>query len=246
MADPQTKPQMVLCVPGPWRNRTELVERIVRDSDGYLFAGRVLLNMGTHFSCELAHENPDPRMPRAFSAAGPHWRDTSEMEALASHASVVYLIGEGGSRESAENLMKCGAALLKAGGLGVKVESTGLAHKPNDWIEFCDGLPFFAAHRALVVYLAGSEVNSCGMHNLGLRDAIAHCGSDPAAAVELVRTFTRYLFAETPSIRSGQTFSVASDAPVYRIEDHPGWDYGTDSLFTNPYGAWRLVPVSPR
>nr|WP_233168543.1 hypothetical protein [Xylophilus sp. ASV27] len=79
------------------------------------------------------------------------------------------------------------------------------------------------------------------MHNLGLKDVVvaAEGTEDP---VELVRTFTRYAFAEKANIRSGQTFSLASDAPVYRIVDDVGVQYDASSLFNNPYGFWRLEP----
>jgi hypothetical protein len=81
------------------------------------------------------------------------------------------------------------------------------------------------------------------MHNLGLRDAVLAAG-DAEDAVELLRTFTRYVFAEQAEIRSGQTFSVASDAPVFRVVEDEGIRYETSSLFNNPYGFWRLVPAS--
>lgn len=243
MTELEKQPEMVLCIPGPWKTHSELVQSIVKDSGGYIFAGRVLLHMESHFSCELIHERADPNMSRAFYAAGPHWRGSVEMQRIGSHESVVYLVGRGGSRDAAQKLMQCGLGLLNAGGLGVKIESTGLAHSPDDWRSYCGDFDSFTAHRALVVYLTGAEVHSCGMHNLGLPDALTPGGKDQATAVELLRVFTWYLFAEGPVINNGQTFSVAAGAPIYRITDHPGWDYGPDSLFTNPYGAWRLVPT---
>lgn len=176
--------------------------------------------------------------------SGPHWRGTPEMTAIAGHRSVVYLVGLGGSRQNAESLMRAGAALLRAGGLGVKVESTGLSYKPSDWLDHCDKLHLFFAHRALVVYLTGADVCSCGMHNLGLKDAATDSQGDPTAATELLRVFTRYLFTESPTIRPGQTFSVAKDARAYRIEEEHSQSYEQGSLFHNPYGLWWLVPIA--
>lgn len=244
MSDPTEDPEMVLCIPGPWENTTELIQQLVATDSGYLFAGRILMHMQTRFSCELVFEDPDERMPRAFWAAGPHWRETAEMAAIDGHRSVVYLVGSGGSQQNAELLMRAGAALVRAGGLGVKVESTGLAHAPAVWLDHCQHLYLFFAHRALVIYLTGDEVCSCGMHNLGLKDAVTHSLDDPTAATELLRAFTHYLFTERPTIRHGQTFSVAADAPVYRIEEESSQTYEEDSLFHNPYGLWRLVPLA--
>jgi hypothetical protein len=164
------------------------------------------------------------------------------MQNIASHQSVVYLLGAGGSRERTEPMMLAGAALIRAGGFGVKVESAGIAHSPSDWLRFCDLGYLFSAHRAFVIYGTGDETYSCGMHNLGLRDAIV-AQEDASNPVELLQTFTRYLFTESPAIKDGQTFSVARGAPGYRLRDDPGIAYEEGSFFSNPYGAWRLVPL---
>lgn len=249
MSDTETvaPPLMVLCVPGPWADALELGRALAMQTTGqgggWLFAGRVLLRIESHWSCELEFGPADARMVRAFHAAGPHWRGTPEMEAIAGHRAVAYLVGPGGSREAAEGLMQAAAALLRAGGLGVKVESSGIAHPPAQWLEWCDELFLFLAHRALVVYVSGDgETRSCGMHNLGLPDAVTEGhGQLPA---DLLRDFTHYLFTEAPVIRKGQTFAAAAEAPLYRLHSARGDVYEDDSLFNNPYGAWRLSAVS--
>lgn len=234
-------PLTVLCIPGPWRTRTDLIEAIVHSHSGYLFAGQILMNMDTKQSCELDFQPADPRMDAAFRASGPHWVGTPEMQRIAGHASVVYLVADGGQAITAEALMQAAAALLDAGGLGVKVESSGIAHSPAAWREMCAELHLFSAHRAYVLYVTGEQVYSCGMHNLGLRDAIVENDGNTAGAVELLRQFTRYLFTESPTIRAGQTFGVEQDAPVYRLLDDPGPGYEEGSLYANPLGFWRLV-----
>ncbi|MGM9482303.1 DUF4261 domain-containing protein [Roseateles sp. NT4] len=243
MIDNPSAPLTVLCIPGPWQSRSELLEAIVRGGSGYLFAGQVLMHMDTKQACELEFHARDPRMGAAFRAAGPHWAQTPDMQRIDEHAAVVYLVANGGTAIAAEGLMQAAAALLDAGGLGVKVESSGIAHSPSAWKQLCADLHLFSAHRAYVLYITGSEVYSCGMHNLGLRDAIVENGGDTAEAVELIRSFTRYLFTEAPTIRAGQTFSTDRDAPAYRLLDDAGPGYAEDSLYLNPYGCWRLVPV---
>ena len=245
MPESPTTPLTVLCIPGPWLSRSELVEKIVRGGSGYLFAGQVLMHVQTRSTCSLEFHAADPRMGAAFRAAGPHWADTADMQRVDSHASVVYLVADGGTAIQAEALMQAAAALLDAGGLGVKVESSGVAHAPTTWRELCADLHLFSAHRAYVLYITGPKVYSCGMHNLGLCDAIVDNDGDTAEAVELLRVFTRYLFTESPTIRAGQTFSTAADAPAYRLLDDAGPGYEADSLFANPFGYWRLLRVRP-
>ncbi|MET7140640.1 DUF4261 domain-containing protein [Xanthomonas sp. PPL139] len=235
-------PKIVLCIPGPWPDRSELLARIVQDSGGYLFAGQVLMHMDSGQACELQHEPHDARMADAFAAAGPHWRGSADMARIGTHASVVYLIGAGGSRVRAETMMRAAAALLDAGGLGVKVESSGVAHSPADWRQLCADLPLGSAHRAYVLNITGEQVHSCGMHQFGMKDAIvaAQAAPDP---VGLLHTFTCYLFNEAPDVREGHTFSVAHGAPRYRLQAEASSQFQPGDLFANPYGLWRLTPL---
>lgn len=243
MRDGVVVPEAVLCVPGPWAERSDLTKSLVQSTSGHIFAGMLLMDMETRVSCELQLEGRDERMLAAFKAAGPHWSQTEEMMRIGEHRSVIYLVGHGGSQTNFAPLMHAARALLDAGGFGVKVESAGLAHQPNEWRRLCNELYLFSAHEACVVYVSAADVCSCGMHNLGLKDAVVATG-DAEDAVELLRTFTRYVFAEQAEIRPGQTFSVASDAPVYRVVDDAGPRYEDSSLFNNPYGFWRLVPAT--
>ncbi|MFC4933467.1 DUF4261 domain-containing protein [Massilia sp. GCM10023247] len=234
-------PDLVLCIPGPWRDRAELAESIAASDTGYLLDGGVLRDTLDGFACDLLLEGSDPDLAAAFAKAGPHWAASSAMAAVADHDCVIYLAGKGGSRAAAEAMMRAAGALVEAGGLGVKVESTGIAHGPAYWLDMCFGLEQLTAHRALVVYVTGKDVFSCGMHNFGLPDAMT-TAVDQAAAADMLRTFTRYLLEQAPLLADGHTFSVSAGAPVYRLRKVPARDYGPDSLFNNPYGAWRLEP----
>jgi hypothetical protein len=243
MGEGQAHPEVVICIPGDWQNQQELLGSIVRKSEGYVFAGRTLREMKTGHAFELQFEGPDPRMLEAFRSAGWHWRDTDEMARIAGHSSVVYIIGHGGSRDNAEALIAAAAGVIKAGGLGVKIETSGLAHAPAVWLELAKQ-PIFAnsVFRAFVVCVTGDEVYSCGMHNLGLREAIVDA-ADADDPLHLVNTFAHYMVSESPVIKDGQTFRVAEGAPRYRIREDEGVRYDSkQSLYTNPYGAWRLVP----
>lgn len=200
------------------------------------------MHMQSGHCVELQYEARDDRMADAFLAAGRHWSHTPDMERIAAHESVVYLVGEGGSRESAELLMLAAQAMLDAGGLAVKVESSGIAHKPDAWRSLCAEQHLFSAFGAYVVFVTGSDVFSCGMHNLGLRDAvIANHGAE--RPVELLKVFTQYLFVEQPTILAGHTFSEGVDEPRFRLAEDPGMDFGDNALFVNPYGTWRLLAI---
>lgn len=237
-------PELVLCIPGPWEDSSVLADEIAVSALGYSLAGNVLRDSETGFACEIALQRADPDLADDFAKAGPHWASTVAMGDIDDHRSVAYLIGPGGSRAAAEGMMRAGAALIDSGGLGVKVDSTGIAHAPAYWIDMCEQLDQLTAHRALVVYVAGHEVYSCGMHNFGLPEAITSA-NDKAGAADMLRFFTRYLLEHAPALEEGHTFSVSEGKPVYRVERTAAIDYGEGSLFNNPYGAWRLVPLQP-
>ena len=242
MTDETSVLQTVLCIPGTWSNRSELITRIARDSGGYLFAGRVLMHAETKQSFEVQVEACDEHLVKAFRAAGRHWITAEDLAQIQAHTFVLYLLALGGSRQRAEDLMAAADALLRAGGLAVKVESSGLAHSAAAWHDMTKKRHLSTAHTAYGVYITGEQVYSCGMHNLGYRDAIvdASAAEDP---VELLRTFTWYQFTENPTMLPGHTFSVAEEAPVYRLVEEQCTMYESGSLFTNPYGMWRLVQV---
>ena len=231
--------EIVLCIPGPWSDRTQLVESIANHSGGYLFAGTVLLDLETNQSFELVFEGRDERMLAAFEAAGPHWKNTPEMDLISTHQSVCYIVSGGGSIDSAHSIMDAACAILNAGGLGVKVESSGLAHSPDDWQEQSQYNYLLKSHSSYVIYLTSENTYSCGMHNFGLPEAMVK-SSESDNPPELLRVFTHYLLSESPDIKEGQTFSVDSSSPAYRIKAHTGIEYGENSLFSNPFGMWLL------
>lgn len=217
---------------------------LIQQTDGqYLFAGRLLMHVATKKFFELDFEPRDERMLAAFNAAGPHWREAPEMPRIDTHRSVVYLLSQGGPGTDVEAFMRAAGALLDAGGLGIKVESSGVAHAPDAWREMCSGLALFSPYRAFVVVVTEpGETYSCGMHTFGMRDVrvLEQAGAGAAA---VARAFSWYLFTEHPEVRAGQTFSCDAQSPAYSISSGEGIDYGPDSLFSNPYGTWQLRPL---
>ncbi|MCB9649531.1 MAG: DUF4261 domain-containing protein [Deltaproteobacteria bacterium] len=236
-----TSCEIVLCVPGRWTDRSDLVRSIVEKSGGYLYAGQVLMHVETNASFELLVEGPDDRMAEAFRAAGRHWIEEGDLELLRGHTHVLYLIAKAGSFELAQAAMEAADALLRAGGLAVKVETTGVAHRASTWHDLVENRNPLSVFRALVITAIGEPSYSCGMHNLGLRDAIV---SDPQAknVGALLGHFCLYHFTESPVLRSGETFALGPDEPIYRLEEEPCTIHDGASSFRNPLGMWRLVP----
>lgn len=231
----------ILCIPGHWKDLAELTQAI--PATGYLFTDGMMVSIDSGHTFRLEVCEPDARLVDAFRSAGGHWMTDDDEVKIGQHSLVLYLVADGGSHECAKAAMLAAAALLRVGGYAVKVETSGIAHTKEDWLDFCEYLHIYSAHRALVVYVTGEKTYSCGMHNLGLPDAIVD-SSDSTDAAELIRTFTWYMFSENPAIRDGETFSVGAGQPVYKLTFKDCHLYEQDDIFFNPFGLVLLKRAS--
>jgi hypothetical protein len=239
------KAQSIICIPGRWADRDEFVLAIIDSSKGdYVVAGGILFNAkeDRHYTIEFCER--DERMRASFAAAGRVTRVTDEfLDEIDKHKYVVYISGETGGLAASENIAKAGTAVLKAGGIGVKIESAGKAFSKDHWLALMDGIDRVSHYEMFVIDSITNEdgtVFSCGMHNLGLRDTIVS-DEDVPDAVELIRIFGYYQIVDKPVIEENQTFRKNLESPRFRIttERHP--PYAEAGPFYNPYGMWRLT-----
>jgi hypothetical protein len=238
-------PQTVIGIPGRWASRSEIVTSIAARSGGYLFAGTVLKKIGTDDGFTLEIYEHDPNLRGAFSIAGRGRLTDEDLEAIGSHTFTLYLVAEGGSIDRAKTLLHAANALLKSGGLAVKVESTGTAHRADQWAEFCVAHDHPGTLLEAYVTFVGSKgaCYSCGMHNLGLPDAVVEAEIRPGDAADLLHIFLGYLLVEKPNFNDGETFSIAADAPCYRLFHEDCKRFEAGDLFHNPFGVWKMVPA---
>lgn len=246
----------VVGVPVPYRTRDEVVAAIAggagNGSPAFVFAGDMIVEHATAEVLELEIYEHDDDLRHAFEVASPYSTLTeTDFEAIDRHGLCLYLVDDrGGSIEAARRMIRFAGALLERGGLAVKVESTGKAHSRSEWLDFAARtaddarVSIDALHEAFVV-LVGSARNgyACGMHNLGLPDAA--CSRTPPGQDlgALLWAFTRYLLIEEPDLRDGHTFSLAPDAPCFRLELRPTDQFDPEDVFFNPFGAWHLTPL---
>jgi hypothetical protein len=237
-------PRTVIGVPGHWADRSEIVTSIATRSAGYLFAGAAMVKIGTEESFGLEVYEHDPRLKKAFLVAGGKWFPAADLDWIESHTFTLYLVAEGGSVPAARAAMHAANGLLKAGGIAVKVESTGIAHRADQWAECCSRNDLASLLWTFVTYIGGKgNYYSCGMHNLGYPDAVIEAEIPPDDAAGLLHKFLAYQLIENPTLKDRETFSIQSDAPRYRMFHEPCAIYQTDDLFHNPFGIWKLVPA---
>jgi hypothetical protein len=139
-------------------------------------------------------------------------------------------------------MLRVGAALLDAGGIAVKVESSGAANSAKQWRELAGSKSLYDTYRAFVRPYGGKDsFYSCGMHNLGLPDAAVPRNLDPPAAAELLNAFNHYMLREKPALEDGDTFSIAPDAPHFKLQKTACDTYKAGHSFHNPFGVWKMI-----
>ncbi len=177
MQENEIKAQTILCIPGKWRNESEIVTSIVGNNMGeYLFAGRILMHMKTKESFQVDICEYDKNMRESFQWSGSVNQILEEfLDEIAEHTLVIYLIAQTGTLQSAESIARAGNAILKAGGIGLKVETAGKAFMAEQWRNLVDNFEPADLYKMFVLDSLTDEDGttfSCGMHNLGLRDTI--------------------------------------------------------------------------
>ncbi|MES2267715.1 MAG: hypothetical protein V4520_13210 [Bacteroidota bacterium] len=233
----------VICIPLPWSDKVELFSA----SNGKLMIlGNFLVDNDAqqHFEVEL--EGYDKNMQNAFKVAGSVNSVSDEFLAtIGNHKSVLYLISKTGNINSAYEMALCANKILMAGGLGIKVETTGNAAEPAQWNDFLSLSLEVACYKCFVVdsiMNKEGEVYTCGMHNLGLKDTIIK-GEEFQESVIILSTFGFYQLIDKPIIRSGQTFQPDLESLLYRITNEDNQPNNDIELFENVFGMWRLNRV---
>lgn len=238
--------EMVLCIPGPWRDRFEFLKSIISlpPAGEFMFAGEVLAHPKSNDHVQIEFCDQDPQMRNAFQISGQGRLSEETLDLIGQHQSVVYLVLPINALEKPERITKFCEVIQRAGGRAVKVESSGVAHEWNRWIHLLSGNSF--DRYCSVVTLIGDteDFYSCGMHHFGLPDCCLPRSLGAGEAAALMNQFNMYQIVEKPTIESGNTFSLSKEALVFRLTLAEDSRHQKSHLFHNPHGIWHLAPLS--
>jgi hypothetical protein len=237
--------ETIICIPGNWNDWNEFILTIVAATNGeYLAAGNILINAKKerHFTIEFCER--DEKMEQSFSYAGKVTRVTDDfLDKIGNHKHVIYISASTGNLEEAGHIAFAAEAVLKAGGLGVKIETAGKAFEKDKWHNLLES---FEESNLYEMFVLDSIINedgtvySCGMQNLGYKDTIVS-GEEFQDAVDLIKIFGYYQIVDKPTIQNRQTFSTSIESPKYRITDELNQPNVGHEQFENPFGMWRLT-----
>jgi hypothetical protein len=247
---PQTEQEKVsqeamICIPGPWKNRTEFLEGIATHTKGdFMFAGAILANPKAKDHVPLEFCEPYEEMRKAFEIAGQGKLSIELLDQISAHNSVVYIRFPLDAITQRKRMLTFTNLIRELGGYAVKIESTGIAHNWETWNSLLSSDNPFDQYRCFVVLIGDSEhFYSCGMHHFGLPDCQISRDIPMEEAADTMNRFNYYQIIEQPNLESGHTFSLTPDSPYYRLVLSPDYRHETDEFFRNPNGLWTMERV---
>jgi len=243
MSEPTSPVTIDLRIPGNWKSARELVERFPRGCR--LTPEALVLADGT--KVELGFLDADGQFPSIFRTSCRRPPTDEESAVVDGYTVNVTLSGPGGSLEAARQMMRAAAAVIEAGGAGVFIDNSLLAHGGADWRAMTDDAGSDAVSFAYIAVIRGDgEIYTMGMHALGLRDLsmkLAYAGDDDSEIVEVVR----YLARGDKPIDDGHVIADL-DGPRYQVfvqspDDQLQGRLRRDSPMFNPLGRLQLVSM---
>src|SRR3989304_916405 len=232
-------PEVTLRIPGTWSGPEELIERLPRGCSAT--AEALVLVDGSTF--ELHALRADEEFPRIFAGSCPKLPTEDERERIETYQVNLCLTGRGGSIAAARQLMAAAAAVLVAGGAGVFVDNSGIAHGATDWLALLDDADDGGVYWAFVnTVQTDEELYSVGMHVLGFRDAVIPAAGNEEYDCRALHSFLGYTALSGVTLEDGD---VVGDTglPTYPVHAQADARFSADTPMFNRYGRWRLVPV---
>jgi hypothetical protein len=139
-------------------------------------------------------------------------------------------------------MMQAAAAMVRAGGAGVFIDNSGLAHGGEHWLAMTeDGGPDALSFAFVTIVRGKTDAWTMGMHVLGFRDLVMKRSDIEVGGFDIVEVI-RYVCASDKPVDDGHLIADL-DGPRFqtRAEDSPRDLAG--SPMHNPFGRLKLVSI---
>ncbi len=227
-----------LRIPGQWAHPLELLERI---PDGFRFTPEALV-MPDGTEIEFTPVPPDDQFAGIFESSCRRPATDEELERVQGYTVNVILSGPGGSMEAARTMLQAGAAIIRAGGAGVFIDNSALAHTGRTWLELADdGGPDAVSFAFAGIIQGRQEVWTMGMHVMGLPDVVMK-RQDADADADLIIEVIRYLCSSERPICDGHLLAD-ENGPRFQAKATGSSPVEASSPMYNPFGRLQLVSV---
>ena len=229
---------VVLRIPGKWSHPRELIQRL--PAGCRLTAEALILPDATQI--EFGAVPADTQFAQIFRSSCRQPALADELATVDGYTVNVLLSGPGGSLQAAHTMMQAGAAVVRAGGAGVFIDNSTLAHGGQNWLEMTDDGGPDALSFAFVAIIRGkAEVWTMGMHVLGLRDVVMTRADVEAEGFDIVEVI-RYLSRGEKPVEDGHVIADLS-GPRFQALTLDSADVHVGSPLHNPFGRLKLVSM---
>jgi hypothetical protein len=226
--------RITLRIPGKWSHPKELVEAL--PAGCRLTPEALVLPDGT--KVEFVPMPADDQFAEIFRSSCRQPATADELATVDHYTVNVCLSGPGGSQPAALTMMQAGAAIVRAGGAGVFIDNSGVAHGGQNWIEMTEDGGAEALSFAFVGIIGGrADVWTMGMHALGLRDILMkRADADRFDIIEVIR----YLCKSDKPIDDGHVLADL-EGPRFQAFVQKCTQAPQGSPMHNPLGCLKLV-----
>jgi hypothetical protein len=237
MTSPDAAVRTTLRIPGAWSHPGELLERMPA---GFRLSPEGLVLPGGA-EIEFIPMPPDEQFAKIFASSCRQPATEEELATVGRYTVNIGLSGPGGSLEAARTMLQAGAAIVRAGGAGVFIDNSALAHGGSHWVEMADDGGADAVSYAFVSIVNGErELWTMGMHVLGFPDLVMRrTDGDLETLIEVIR----YVSAGDKAINDGHLLADGGGLLRFRAAATSADERTAGSPMHNPFGRLRLTSM---
>src|SRR5947209_7526986 len=159
MNEPAAPVTIAMRIPGQWSHPKELVQGLPA---GWRLTPEALISPdGTEV--EFGAVAADDQFAEIFRSSLRQPATADELATVAGYTVNILLSGPGGSMPAARAIMQAGAAVVRAGGAGVFIDNSALAHGGHHWLKMTeDGGPDALSFAFVAIVSGQAEVWTMG------------------------------------------------------------------------------------
>jgi hypothetical protein len=227
-----------LRIPGVWSHPRELIERL--PASCRLTPEALILPDKTRIA--FGAMDADDQFAQIFRSSCRRPPTDHELATVDGYTVNVLLSGPGGSIAAARTMMQAGAAMVRAGGAGVFIDNSGLAHGGQHWLALTeDGGPDALSFAFVAIIRGETEVWTMGMHVLGLRDIVMRRADIETHGFDIIEVI-RYLSRGEKRVDDGHILADLK-GPQFQAFTQDSPEELSASPMHNPFGRLKLVSM---
>jgi hypothetical protein len=237
MSTPAEPVEITLRIPGNWAHPGELIDRLPEGCQ--LSPDSLVLPGGERI--EFSPMQPDQQFARIFESSCRRPPKPDELERVRRYTVNVGLTGPGGSLEDVRTMMEAAAIMIRAGGAGVFIDNSGMAHGASQWLAMTEDGSSDAISYAFVCLFDGeAEISTMGMHVLGLPE-IAMRREDTSPNGDPLVDALRYISRGDRPVDRGHIL-VLDTGETLHVASRTECQFPPGSPMHNPFGKLLLLP----